>query len=89
MCPIVVKLLLLLSALLSALGGGTTSARASLTPAAVSRAVAQETAERATRVAFAARAAVARPMRRAEPTTPLVAWRLVPAMPLFASRRRE
>lgn len=87
MCPIV-NLLLVLSALLSALTGAGGYARAPAAPVAVS------VQERVLAVIAARRVPAARPAQplpRIAAVAPMTgtAWRLVPAEPPYASRRRE
>lgn len=85
-----VNLLLLLSALLSALTGAQVGARALPPTVAVSQPAEDAVTARVARASVTGRPIVALPTRPggAEPIA-FVAWRLAAAAPLFASRRRE
>lgn len=86
----VVKLLLLLSALLSALTGVGGGGRAQQTAVAVSQRVSPAVAPRAVQPTISGRPTSALPGLAgvaAQVTRPI--WRITAAVPLFASRRRE
>lgn len=87
---VAVNLLLLLSALLSALTGVQAGARAPQATVSVSQSAEAIGAVSASRVNVAGRPALALPIRAAMvPADVRVAWRLHAPVPLFASRRRE
>lgn len=83
------NLLLLLSALLSALGGMGQAVRGVRAPDAVCASVAVAAVVPARKLVMAARPAAALPTPAAMPDVVQAAFRLVPAEPIFAGRRRE
>ncbi|WP_425229774.1 hypothetical protein [Sphingomonas sp.] len=83
------KLLLLLSALLSALTGAGGPARAMQTPVAVSRVAEKAAVQRITGLAAHGRPIQALPVLRRDDGGAAAAWVFAPATPLYASRRRE
>lgn len=83
-----VNLLLLLSALLSALSGAQGQARAASSPVAVAR-TAERAVERITQTAEPGRPAIAVDGGNGPATVLPTAWALVPAQPIYLSRRRE
>ena len=83
------NLLLLLSALLSALTGAQATSRVPSAPVAV-QAVAVAAATRVADAAVVGRPVVAPPRpTMARLGTTLATWRVAPAVPLYLSRRRE
>lgn len=84
-----VNLLLLLSALLSALTGGQAGVRVPQAAVAISRVSAPASVASAARVAVAGRPAIALPTLTDTQKSFGVAWRLGTTVPLFAGRRRE
>ena len=85
-----VNLLLLLSALLSALTGVQAGARAPQATVAVTQATQVAASARAVRATVAGRPVVTVPTLLANAIAPLLpSWNLVAVEPLFLSRRRE
>jgi len=84
-----VNLLLLLSALLSALSGVGQAVRGGRAPTAVCATVAPTRAAPVCRRSIAARPSVALPMASQASAAILTPIRLAPHQPIFAGRRRE
>lgn len=85
-----VNLLLLLSALLSALTGAQPGARAPQATIAVAQVAARAAAGQVAEAARVGRPVAPLPaLSEAAGATPGAAWRLAPAAPLYLSRRRE
>ncbi|WP_299646600.1 hypothetical protein [Sphingomonas bacterium] len=84
------NLLLLLSALLSALTGAGVGARAAPVAVAVSRSVETAVAAQAKPARAAGMVQIPTPsLMHSAPLPSVVTWRLPPAAPLYQSRRRE
>ena len=84
------NLLLLLSAMLSALSGAGIGVRAPQAPVAVNSIAVVASSAQVARVAVAGRPAAALPAPGRTAARPVLArWRLAPAAPLYLSRRRE